>query len=71
MSPDDLKNTAWDDQAVESVERRFEVDSGTQSPHSEEHFEDEKTQEHEFGSVWKGFLIIVETIASFQLKQYL
>lgn len=51
VSPDDLEDGAGDDEAVEAVEARLEVDPRPHGPHPEEHLEDEETQEHEFGRV--------------------
>jgi hypothetical protein len=55
MAPDDFEDTAGNDEAVEPVERRLEVDPRSQSPHAEQHLENEETQEHEFGSIFKNF----------------
>lgn len=53
MAPDDFEDTAGNDEAVEPVERRLEVDPRSQGPHAEQHLENEETQEHEFGSICK------------------
>ena len=54
MRPDHLKHGSRDDKAVKAIERRFEVDPGTQGPHTHEHLEDEKTQEDILNNIWKG-----------------
>ena len=51
VSPDDLEDGARDDEAVEAVETRLEVDPRTHGPHPQEHLEDEETQEHKLGRV--------------------
>ena len=54
MGPDHLKHGSRDDEAVKAIERRFEVDPGTQGPHTHKHLEDEKTQEDILNNIWKG-----------------
>lgn len=51
MRPDDFKDTTGNNEAVEPVETRFEVDPRTHCPHTEEHLKDEQAEEHKFGRV--------------------
>ena len=53
VCPDHLKYAARDDEAIEAIEGRLEVNPGTQGPHPQEHFKNEQTQEHVLGNVCK------------------
>lgn len=49
--PDDLEDGTADDDAVEPIEGRFEIDSGTQRVHFDEHLRHEQRQKGKFSVV--------------------
>ena len=70
MRPDHLKHGSRDDEAVKAIERRFEVDPGTQGPHTHKHLEDEKTQEDILDNIWKEKDWIMTLQCASQIKEF-
>ena len=50
--PDNLEDGTADDDAVEPIEGRFEIDSGTQRVHFDEHLRHEQRQKGKFSVVY-------------------
>jgi hypothetical protein len=53
VRPHDLEDGGEDDEAVEPVEGRHEVDPEAESPHAQKHLKDEEAEKDKLHNVWR------------------